>query len=79
MTKVVLKHTGKQDIEVGDYILLEDSFELRQIMEIGKKYIVCDPEEGTVYNPSYNTIDELLDGYEIHRIIKSDDMELREI
>lgn len=80
MARVVLKEINKDDICVGDYIVLEDSFELRQIVYVsGIGHGTLDVEDGMIYGPLYNSIDKVLEECDVYRVIKSDDIEIREI
>lgn len=80
MARVVLKEINKDDICVGDYIVLKDSLELRQIVYVsGVGHGTLDVEDGMIYGPLYNSIDKVLEDYDIHRVIKCDDIEIREI
>ena len=82
MAKIILKDIDKKDIITGDYIVLEDELELVQIVYIhGIGYGVLCVEDGRIYNHGADSIEELLKKYKcnIYRIIKSEDIEIREL
>lgn len=79
MARVVLRSKiERMNLELGDYVVLNDD-RLRQVIKVNGQYMLFDPEEGIAYFPAYSSIDFLASKKSLTRIIKKDDMELREL